>query len=184
MAQSLSGMNMPWVGPESHAQQLCRVVLSLDRLTLAEYLLRDCPHNLCFSQNSSTIIPRYDGGTLRKGGRPAPIYAHDRNTHPRSVALEESRCIPKIRCTRTKTLGCPALKTRLHPRLRWGIGPRTDAIFRLARNTSGNVQALGALHSTRNAVTTPGPVGACALCAKDINISPLGSDRTFEVVYG
>jgi len=53
----------------------------------------------------------------------------------------------------------------------------------LARSAAGNVRALGALHTTSDAVARPGPVGARTLRAQNVHISTLGRNRTLNILH-
>lgn len=52
----------------------------------------------------------------------------------------------------------------------------------LARSTSRNILALAALLSTGNAVTSPSPVRAATLSAKNVDVSSLGSNCALDIL--
>jgi hypothetical protein len=52
----------------------------------------------------------------------------------------------------------------------------------LARSTGGNVEARSALLSASDAVARPGPVGAAALTAEDVDVGSRRSDGTLDVL--
>lgn len=54
----------------------------------------------------------------------------------------------------------------------------------LARGTSGDARAAGALFSSGDVVASPGPVGAAALSAKDVDVGAAGFDGTLDVLDG
>jgi hypothetical protein len=60
--------------------------------------------------------------------------------------------------------------------------PKTQRLA--SSTTAGDVHAAGALLSSSDGVTRPGPVGARSLTAEDVDIKTLSSDATLDVLDG